>query len=51
MNEIAELSQTARNILRESIYQQKEYEYAHGILTGLVLGTIICTTVFIIYIY
>ncbi len=49
MDEISELSEDAKNILRAHIYQQKEYEYRRGVLTGMMFGTVLCASMFLIY--
>ncbi len=49
MDELSELSEVAKDILRDHIHFQKQKEYARGVLTGLALGTFVCISVLVIY--
>jgi hypothetical protein len=49
MDELSELSEVAKDILRDHIHFQKQKEYARGVLTGLALGTFVCVSMLIVY--
>lgn len=49
MDEISELSEVAKDILRDHIHFQKQKEYDRGVIIGLLVGAFICAGTFVIF--